>query len=75
MIMTFIRRIVEDKRTIIMKNERIRYLESKEDDAIFEQEEANWKEYIAPPFDEESHQNSKDRPKNKWADDDDKDYL
>lgn len=76
MIMTFIRRIVEDKRTIIMKNERIRYLESKEDDAIFEQEEDNWKEYIAPPFDEESHQtDSKDSHKNKWADDDDEDYL
>ena len=75
MILMFIRRIVEDKRTIIMKNERIRYLESKEDDALFEQEEANWKEYIAPPFDEESHQNSKDRPKNKWADDDDEDDL
>ena len=75
MIMTLIRRIVEDKRMIIMKSEKIRDLGSKEDDSFFEQEEANWKEYIAPPFDEESHQDSKDRPKNKWADDDDEYYL
>lgn len=78
MIMTLIRRIVEDKRMIIMKSEKIRDLGSKEDDSFFEQEEANWKEYIAPPFDEESHQtDSKDSKaiNNRWKDDDDEDGL
>ena len=79
MIMTFIHRIVEDKRMIIMKSEKIRYLESKEDDSFFEQEEANWKEYIAPPFDEESRHttDSKDSKaiNNHWRDDDDEDDL
>ena len=76
MIMTFIRRIVEDKRTIIMKCEKIRYLETKDDDSFFEQEEASWKEYITPPADEESHQvDSDSRSKNKWAYDDDEDDL
>lgn len=79
MIMTFIRRIVEDKRMIIMKSEKIRYLESKEDDSFFEQEEASWEEYIAPPFDEESRHttDSKDSKaiNNRWAYDDDEDDL
>ena len=78
MIMTLIRRIVEDKRMIIMKSEKIRDLGSKEDDSFFEQEEANWKEYIAPPFDEEYHQTDSKNSKainNRWKDDDDTDDL
>ena len=78
MIMTFIRRIVEDKRMIIMKSEKILYLESKEDDSFFEQEEANWKEYITPPFDKEYHQRDSNDSKainNRWRDDDDEDDL
>ena len=72
MIMMFIRRIVADKRTIIMEKEKNRYLESKKDDSFFEQEGASWKEYITPPADEESHQaDSKNSHKNKWAYDDD----
>jgi hypothetical protein len=74
--LTFIRRIVADKRTIIMEKEKNRYLESKKDDSFFEQEEASWKEYITPPADEESHQADSDsRSKKKWVDDDDEDDL
>lgn len=73
MIMTFIRHIVADKRTIIMEKEKNRYLKSKDDDSFFEHEEASWKEYITPPADEETKTNP--RPKNKWADDDDEDDL
>lgn len=70
--LTFIRRIVADKRTIIMEKEKNRYLESKKDDSFFEQEEASWKEYITLPAVEESHQADSDsRSKKKWADDDD----
>lgn len=63
MIMTFIRRIVADKRTIIMEKEKNRYLKSKDVDSFFEHEEASWKEYITPPADEETKTNP--RPKNK----------
>lgn len=70
----FIRHIVADKRTIIMEKEKNRYLESKDDDSFFEQEEASWKEYITPPADEESHQTDS-CPKISWANDDDEDDL
>lgn len=73
MILMFIRRIVEDKRTIIMEKEKNRYLVLKEDDSFFEQEEASWKEYITPPADKES--NDSKAINNRWRDDDDEDDL
>ena len=69
--LTFIRRIVADKRTIIMEKEKNRYLESKKDDSFFEQEEASWKEYITPPADKES--NDSKVINNRWANDDEDD--
>lgn len=71
--LTFIRRIVADKRTIIMEKEKNRYLESKKDDSFFEQEEASWKEYITPPANKES--NDSKVINNRWANDDDEDDL
>lgn len=70
--LTFIRRIVADKRTIIMEKEKNRYLESKKDDSFFEQEEESWKEYITPPADKKSNDSAIN---NRWANDDDEDDL
>ena len=75
MVMMFVHRIAADKRKIICINERLRRFEFKEDYESFKQVKNGWEEYITPPYDEESHQDSKDRPKNKWADDDDEYYL
>ena len=71
--LTFIRRIVADKRTIIMEKEKNRYLESKKDDSFFEQEEVSWKEYITPPADKKS--NDSKAINNRWVNDDDEDDL
>lgn len=77
MINSFIDYIVADKKKIISGKRYIRSLEYHVNNSAFKEEEAKWKDYVTPPFDEETHQAaaSNNSHKNKWAYDDDEDDL
>lgn len=73
MINTFINYIVADKKKIISDKRYIRSLEYHVNNSTFKEEEAKWKDYVTPPFDEESHQSDSKAITNKWRDDDEDD--